>query len=879
MTEPDGNRHSLSATYRVQLNKQFTLADARAIVPYLDRLGVSHLYCSPILAARPGSTHGYDVIDPKRVNPEIGSIDDLRALAEALHERGMGILLDIVPNHMGIGPTNGYWEDVLTHGLHSRYARWFDVDWAAADNKLVLPVLGDEVDRVLERDELTLDVKEKTPRLRYFDSSWPVDPATLPEELQLAKLDPTAVSDPAVFTRGEEGRRRLRTLLDAQHYRLVFWRRGPAEINYRRFFDVNELAALRQEDAEVFAETHELILSLVGEGAIDGLRVDHVDGLLDPSGYLERLREEVERRAPAKSDDTFPVVVEKILSPGEKLRRSWPVQGTTGYEFLNDLEDIFLRPDGYAAIERGYRSLRRLTSGDFTDVAHAGKVKILEGALRADVERLVRRLQPLANDQSREPRTLANGIVQFIAALPVYRTYVDGRALAPDPDDVAVLDRAVEVARARGDGSSPVVDLIRDTVLDASSDARLDFVQRLQQTSGPATAKGVEDTALYVYVPLASRNEVGGAPDRPLDDAVGRLHRANAERACSWPSALTCTNTHDTKRSADLRARLDVLSECAPDWQRCVARWRRLNQRHRSTVKGRLAPDTNTEYLVYQTLIGIWPTPRPGRRSDDLPDRSWFESAKGRLEQYMLKAVKEAKTRTSWTEPDEAYESALKQFIAAILAGGDEAPFLSDVARFVGDIATAGHWNALARLLVHATSPGVPDTYQGDELWFFALVDPDNRRPVDYGRRDQLLSAVAKDGAMRGLHPSDERLKLGMVQRLLNIRRDHAAVFAGGRYTPLEVRGVHANHVVAFARSADAAQAIVVAPRLIQGLLDDNRSLPDWADTEVILPEALRRESYRIVLEDRDLTIPRVSPALALSQVLTELPLALLLSS
>ncbi|HKN68461.1 MAG TPA: malto-oligosyltrehalose synthase, partial [Gemmatimonadaceae bacterium] len=482
---------ALTATYRVQLNKEFRLADARAIVPYLDRLGVSHLYCSPILAARPGSTHGYDVIDPKRVNPEIGTLEELRALSQALHERKMGILLDIVPNHMGVGESNSYWEDVLTHGLRSRYARWFDVDWEGADNKIVLPVLGDELDKVIDRDEITLDVKEKTPRLRYFDNSWPVDPATLPEELQLAKLDPTAVSDPAVFIRGEDGHQRLRALLDAQHYRLAFWRRGPTEINYRRFFDVNELAALRQEDPEVFAETHELILSLVEEGVIDGLRVDHVDGLLDPLGYLERLREEVERRAPPSDGAVFPIVVEKILSPGEKLRRSWPVQGTTGYEFLNDLEDIFLDRDGYAAIERRYRSLRRLTSGDFADVAHAGKVKILEGALQADVDRLVRRLQPLANDRSPEPKALAKGIVQFIAALPVYRTYVDGRSATPDPDDVAVLDRAVEVAQKRSNGKAPVVDLIRSTVLDASSDARLGFVQRLQQTSGPATAKGV----------------------------------------------------------------------------------------------------------------------------------------------------------------------------------------------------------------------------------------------------------------------------------------------------------------------------------------------------------------------------------------------------
>lgn len=866
----------LSSTYRVQLNTQFTLADARAIVPYLDRLGVSHLYCSPILAARPGSMHGYDVIDPTRVNPEIGSIDDLRALASALHERGMGILLDIVPNHMGIGPSNCYWEDVLTHGLHSRYAPWFDVDWAAADNKVVLPVLGDELDKVIERDELGIDVKEKTPRLCYFDNSWPIDPATLPEELQVVKLDPTSVADPGALVRGEEGRRLLRASLDAQHYRLVSWRRGPDEINYRRFFDVSDLAALRQEDPEVFAATHEFILSLVGDGIIDGLRVDHVDGLLDPLGYLERLRNEVERRAPATD---FPIVVEKILTPGEKLRRSWPVQGTTGYEFLNDLEDVFLDANGYAAIERGYRSMRRLTSGDFADIAHAGKVKILEGALRADVARLVRRLQPLATGQSNDPKTLTSGIVQFIAALPVYRTYVDGRSSTPDPDDRAVVDRAVQEAQARAHGEqNPVVDLIRETVIDASSDERLAFVQRLQQTSGPATAKGVEDTALYVYVPLASRNEVGGAPDRPLDDAVGRFHRANAERACNWPSALTCTNTHDTKRSADLRARLDVLSECAPEWRRSVARWRRLNQRHRATVKGRLAPDTNTEYLLYQTLIGIWPSPRQGRRVDDLPDRAWLENARERLEQYMLKAVKEAKTRTSWTEPDEAYESALKQFITAVLAPSDESPFLSDVARFVGHIAMAGHWNALARLLVQATSPGVPDTYQGDELWFFTLVDPDNRRPVEYTRREQLLSAVASAGALRGLAPSDERLKLGMVQRLLNIRRDHAALFSRGSYTPLEVRGAQAEHVVAFARSSDATQALVIAPRLIRSLMVENKRLPDWTDTEIVLPESLRRERYRMVLEDRDITVPGVSPALALAGVLTDLPLALLLS-
>ena len=883
---PRTTRHALSATYRVQLNKQFTLNDARRIVPYLDRLGISHLYCSPILAARPGSTHGYDVIDPTRINPEIGTIDDLRTLASELHARGIGVLLDIVPNHMGIGAANSYWDDVLAHGVHSRYARWFDIDWAAADNKVVLPVLSEELDKIIAGDQITIDVNERTPRLRYGDNSWPIDPATLSDALQVVKLDPTSVADPSQLLRGEDGQKLVKALLDAQHYRLVFWRRGPTEINYRRFFDVNDLAALRQEDPEVFAATHEFVLGLVGEGILDGLRIDHVDGLLDPLGYLERLRDEVEKQIPDTDAATFPIVVEKILSPGEKLRSSWPVRGTTGYEFLNDLEDVFLDPAGYATIERGYRSLRRMTSGDFADIAHAGKVKILEGPLRADVTRLARLLRPFAHGAGPES-ALSDGVIQFIAALPVYRTYVDGRSSQPDPDDAAVVQRALEIARRRaGSERSPVVDLIGNIVLGTgdpsfgslTQDDTLAFVQRLQQTSGPATAKGVEDTALYIYVPLSSRNEVGGAPDRPLDDAVGRLHNANTSRACSWPSALTCTNTHDTKRSADLRARLDVLSECATEWQRCVTRWRRLNQRHRTTVKGRLAPDTNTEYLLYQTLIGIWPSPRIGRRVDDLPDRGWLDSARQRLEQYMLKAAKEAKIRTSWTEPDEAYENALKQFIASVLSGGDDSAFLGDIARFVGRIANAGHWNALARIVLHLTSPGVADTYQGDELWFFALVDPDNRRSVDYARREELIAKVSAPGALRGLEVSDERLKLGVMQRLLNMRRDRASLFTGGGYVPLQLQGALAGHFVAFGRTRESERAIVIAPRLIQSLTPKDGSPPRWEDTEVVLPEQLQGASYRSVLEDREIRFSEANSTLALAQLLTDLPMTVLLS-
>ena len=915
-------RRPLTATYRVQLNKSFTLRDAHAIVPYLDRLGISHLYCSPILAARPGSMHGYDVTDPTRVNPEIGTVDDLRALAQALHAREMGMVVDIVPNHMGIGRQNPYWEDVLTHGPQSRYAKWFDIDWGddAAHRKVVLPVLRDELDAVLGRHELTVDVRERTPRLCYFDNSWPLDPATMPHELELAKLDTTAVADPNVFFRGEEGggNQRFRALLDAQHYRLTSWRHGggPAEINYRRFFDVNDLAALRQEDPDVFVETHAFILSLVEEGTIDGLRVDHVDGLLDPLGYLTRLRAEVQKRfevlgsrfevgsAPSnlkpQTSNLFPIFVEKILSPGEQLRANWPVQGTTGYEFLNDLEDVFLDPAGYAEIEGGYRRSRRLTSGDFADVAHQGKVKILTGALRPDVTRLARSLSALlaGKGSSGESADLERGIVEYIAALPVYRTYVDGRGPV-HPDDVAVVERALATARRRlGDAPAMgIVQLVADVVLGRDTPghvlppmpARLPFIQRLQQTSGPATAKGVEDTALYVYVPLASRNEVGGAPDRPLDDAVGRFHRANAARAHCWPSALTTTNTHDTKRSADLRARLDVLTECAPLWHRDVARWRRLNHRHRTTVKGRLAPDRNTEYLLYQTLIGVWPAPRAGRRADDLPDPAWLASARERIERYMLKAVKEAKVRTNWTDPDTGYEEALKRFIAAILEPSEDAPFLADVARFVARIAPIGHDNALARLLLHLTAPGTPDTYRGDELWFFALVDPDNRQPVDYGERERLLEDVTRMQADDTGAPAlgvgaagrdrDSRLKLRLLQRVLNSRREHPALFREGDYRPLEVRGARASNLIAFARSHDRAHAIVVAPRLLGSVIGADIGLVDWKDTMVVLPPDLAGRELRSVLTNESHVIAGVPPTLAAISVLARHPCALVLST
>ncbi|HEX4682555.1 MAG TPA: malto-oligosyltrehalose synthase [Gemmatimonadaceae bacterium] len=857
----------MTATYRLHVNAGFTFAQAHAQLDYFDSLGVSHLYVSPILAARRGSMHGYDVVDPTRLNPELGSESDFIGLANALHERGMGLMVDIVPNHMGIGPENAYWDDVLAHGERSRFAKWFDIEWAAHPHrKLLLPILGDELDKVLARGELSVKVQEGvTPRVVYFGQSFPVDPSSLPPELQLATFDPEETGELADLFSGSAGQHRLRALLEVQHYQLAFWRRGPAEINYRRFFDVNDLAALRMEDEEVFTATHALVLRYVRDGMIDALRVDHIDGLLEPRAYLRRLRE--------AAGAATPIVVEKILSPGESLRTDWPVQGTTGYEFLNDLEDVFLDPAGYADVETCYRRMRRFGDTSFHDIARAGKIAVLSGALRADVLRLASRLQPIARGAGKKwpVEDVAAALTEFMASLTVYRTYIDGRPTIDDADR-ELIDSAVRDARRHAPASAEIIGFIGEVSLGIAAgvqpDLRLAFVERLQQVSGPATAKGVEDTALYQYKPLASRNEVGGSPDRSLDDAAGRLHRANEERMRRWPGSLITTDTHDTKRSADVRARLDVISEMPREWERAVKRWRKLNAKHRKTVKGRMAPDTNAEYLLYQMLVALWPPPRAARRVDDLPDRSWRDAARQRLTQYMLKAAKEAKTRTSWVNPDKDYEQALEAFVAAVMEPSDDAPFLSDVARFVSRIALPAAWNSLSRVTLHLTSPGVADVYQGDELWNFALVDPDNRRPVDYAMRAKLLAAPSAAEP----DPFDNQTKIEVTRSLLRLRRNAPEIFSEGIYRPLTVRGKRGGHVVAFAIGMGSSHVVTVAGRLLCTLAE---SSPNewWGDTEVELPPHLQGMEWKSQFASRTIGS---GPALSVASLFTTLPAAVL---
>ncbi len=889
----------LTATYRLQLNAEFTLHDARARVPYLHRLGVSHLYLSPVLAARHGSTHGYDVADPTHVNTELGGDEALMALAREVHAHGMGIVLDIVPNHMGTGPDNPYWTDVLERGRQSRYADWFDVEWRAPTRrlagKILLPVLGEPLEQVLERGELSLDVSDLGVRVGYFDQRFPVDPTTLPPELELAMRDPSAREVVRDWTMGERGHARLRDLLSRQHYELAFWRAAQRDLNYRRFFDINDLICLRVEQPDVFEATHAKVLQLIADGLIDGLRVDHIDGLLEPRRYLARLRAAVDaRRSPGPDGPRVPIVVEKILAPTESLPVHWPVEGTTGYEIMTALEDVLIDPAGYAALEARYRKGRGRGVGaaGFHAVAVESKRRVLRSALNADVRRVAPMLAALAR-AARWPAlpiaAYAGAIVELVAVLPVYRTYIDGEHPEPCGADRAVLEQAFAEVRARGRADAAATDALERTLLGPWRDAapalaraRLTFVLRWQQLTGPAAAKGVEDTALYVYAPLASRNEVGADPGVPVAGAVQRLHERLSERATRHPRSLNTTNTHDTKRSADVRARLDALSEQPEAWERRLHRWRRHHATLRTLVRGRLAPSRTTDNFIYQALVGLWPVGVGVRATDD--DR-WLAELRARLTAYIRKAVREAKVSTSWTDPDVEYERALERFIAAMLDRSTNARFLHDVEQFVSTLAPLGRWNALARLVVHLTAPGVPDLYRGDELWFRALVDPDNRRPVDWAQRDHALGAIhhalqpgveidPQQLAEWCVRPEDDSLKLYMTARLLRMRREHVAIMSRGSYEPLSFSGALAEHATGFVRRLGDDARIVVVPRLTSVFGDAAPVGAAWEDTTVHLDLPLPDRAWRCELGGQ--VVQSRTSALTLAEVMAILPMVVL---
>jgi (1->4)-alpha-D-glucan 1-alpha-D-glucosylmutase len=813
---PGPGRPVPSATYRLQIRPEFGFDDAAAQAEYLAELGVSHAYLSPILQPAPGSAHGYDVVDHSRLNTEAGGEPAFRRLVEALHGAGLRAVVDVVPNHMAV-PTpvhlNQQLWSVLRDGPRSPYARWFDVDWSVQDRALLMPVLGSRIGQVLDAGELSLDPKGGPDGdelvLRYYDHEFPVRPGT--ERLPMDQL------------------------VDRQWYRLAHWRVADEELNYRRFFDVDTLAAVRVEDPEVFEATHRLLLDLLADGSLEGLRIDHPDGLADPRGYLDRLAD--------ATGDAW-VVVEKILEGHEQLPEDWRCAGTTGYDALLRVGGLFVDPAGAAPLSE---LLTEVTgeSQNVEAVVERAKREVVEHGQYAEVHRLVDLLAEICHADIRlrdhTRRGLQEALVELLVAMDRYRAYVVPGEPAP-PTSVEAIEAAVTRARAHlPEHEHDTLDVVRDLVLDrapggAAPAARAEFVVRFQQTCGPVMAKGLEDTAFYRWFRLASLNEVGGDPAR-VGIAVEELHAYAAGQQEVWPTSMTTLSTHDTKRSEDVRARLAVLSEVPGEWAAFVRTVRELAAPHRDALL-----DPVTEYLLWQTLVGTWP----------------IEAE--RLHGYVEKAVREAKTHTTWTSPDEAYEDAVHRFVDGVL--GDEA-VTAELTRWAASTEPAVRAGVLGQKLLQLVVPGVPDVYQGTELVDLSLVDPDNRRPVDYAERRRRLARL--DG---GASPADlDDAKLLVVSRALRLRRDHPEWFLGEQSTYVPVATTTGNAVAVGRGDDDGVQVVAVLTRLAVSLA----GYGGWHEHTVSLPEG----SWRDLLSGRTTD----GGPVRLAELLTDLPVALLVRS
>lgn len=913
------------ATYRLQFHAGFTFDDARELVPYLHELGVSHLYCSPLFRAAPGSAHGYDVLDHNQVNPELGGLPALYELSQALATRGMGLIVDIVPNHVGLaGGANPWWRDVLRFGQTSRFASYFDINWETqphlASGVVVFPILGKPFGAALEAGELRLDVVDDDLVLRYYELTFPLSPKTYPTVIGLPPLELRAsLKDPNAFTefvtileglQGElvaaverhvdhfrqlmrdepavkafvkaraalfdgvpghpESFDALEQLVLSQHYRVAYWRVSGEEINYRRFFDINELAGIRVEREDVFEETHRLLLDLAGSGIVTGIRVDHVDGLYDPTGYLQRLRQRLREVTVDVTTHELPIYVEKILGADETLPDAWTVAGTTGYDALARIDNALVDRRGTGELTRTYeRFIGGRHQARFHDIVYRAKWEITRTAFTGEISVLAMELHRLAQrhrlHRDETLNAFRRALQTVLACFPIYRTYaIDGRPGAADRD---IIGRTVDDALRRESSLSPGALAFLAEVLTLGGDRlhadevaqRLRFRQRFEQLSGPVMAKGFEDTALYRFNRLISLNEVGNDPSRfgaPLQE----LHRWFIERARRWPAAMSASSTHDTKRGEDLRARLHVLSELPGAWRAEVRAWSRLNGRHRTTMQGETAPDANTEYLIYQTIVGAWP------RDMNAPN----EGFRARLHGYLLKALREMKAQTSWTSPNERYELACQEFLAAILDPERSAQFLERCLAFTRRIQPAGALNGLTALILKTLAPGFPDFYQGTELSWLALTDPDNRTSIDFALRRRLLGKLEPHPPASILAPE---FKLWLTHELLRVRAAYPLVFAAGAYRALITRGRRAGNLVAFTRHHDERQIVVVAPRLVTRLLDgtgEHIPAASWDATYLTLPPA---KQWHDELGHRDLD---AGGRVAAAELLTNLPFAVL---
>ena len=923
------------STYRLQFSNRFRFTDAKAIVPYLAELGIGAIYASPYLRARPGSEHGYDVIDHNALNPEIGTQEQHRELIACAQQHGIGHLLDFVPNHMGIrGIENRWWADLLEWGERSSYAKFFDVDWhprrTDLDGRVLLPFLGDHYGRVLERGELTpaYDSARRMLVVKYFDLAFPISPpsyATVLERaaqltegprtrlMQLAhgfaalagsakdpgtqadalkeQLASLVESDPGTAASLQRAldefasRSKLHALLEQQHYRLASWRVSLHEINYRRFFNINELAGLRIEDAEVLAQTHRLLFEMIADGRLQGLRVDHVDGLFNPGAYCRLLRE----RAALLHQPIY-LLVEKILARFERLPPGWEVDGTTGYDFMNAVNELFVNPRSEAAFDRLYGQFVSVEEA-FDDVAYASKRYIIANVLSSELTWLATALSRIALSDMRSSDFTYDGLRDAVAAVvasfPVYRTYVAD--WIPNDEDRRFVEWAVLQAEKR----SPLVDesiftflsdVLTERILelpDAGYDPSdvLHFIMRFQQYTGPVMAKAIEDTAFYRYVRLISLNEVGGDPRR-FGSSTAAFHRQNGMRAADFPHAMLATATHDHKRGEDTRLRIDALSEMPGRWRRMLRFLNRL-AKPSAIVDTLPAPSKRDQYAIYQMLVGTWPMEW---LEVEVPPQAEIDAYLERFSQWIRKSMREAKLNSSWARPNPAYEDAALEFVRRLFEGSASRILLREVRLLVRDVAYVAMISGLAQVSLKLTSPGVPDTYQGCELWDLSMVDPDNRRPVDFERRMRLLSEIKArwneeqppellGDLLRSW--SDGRIKMFVTWRLLQLRKEFPSTFLGGAYRRLAAGGQRAASLVAYARD----RIVVIAPRLVYPILQRSADgLPIFAfrNEHVTLPENFPRH-FRNVFTGAVVQIESSGrPRLSAQTVFEDFPVAVL---